>query len=110
MPARIIISACRPWDSTDSKTAIEPSEAQTVIDYCLHNCPYADSDCINCLGGRAEHWPPQGKGRPRKASTGEIRTLIMLETSPADICASLSISRQTLRNYIRKMKKEEQNA
>lgn len=69
-----------PWDSPDSTTdnafylgrdslgrfAVMPglTDGPKSIDYCLHHCPYASSDCVNCLGNQ--------KRRRKRAALYEV--------------------------------------
>lgn len=96
---KIIVSACRPWNSPDSAVRFHiPPEEQAAINYCLQSCPYADGECINCLGGQR---PTRRAGRPAKVDPSSLHALLSQQVMPGDICNALGISRQTLRNYMK---------
>ena len=54
--------AVAPWNSIyrDDQPERVSQETQDEIDFCLHHCPYANTECCDCLSG----------GKPEKAKKG----------------------------------------
>ena len=100
---RTIIAACRPWRSPDRvEEKIIPGEPQANIDYCLQSCPYADTECVNCLGSRVRLCGP-GAGRPSKIDAEKLRKMLMQRRPQAEICAAFGVSLRTLQIHKKKL-------
>lgn len=96
--------AVAPWKSIYRSDTPErvTKETQDEIDFCLYHCPYANSECCNCLeGGKRE--------KPGRPSTGgqidldRLKEMLRLKTPQAKICAELGITRRTVYNYKKKL-------
>ena len=99
------IQAVLPWNSLDGQQRAEvyTYDSQSQIDYCLHQCPYAD--CVNCAaGGRAAR-----AGRPpllREAELNRLRELLEKKTKNEEICAMMHMDADFLRRCKRKIRRE----
>lgn len=99
------ISATKPWNSPDAvdKTERWGTDAQAQIDFCLEHCPFADGECVDCLGGGKgpeEKRPPH---RPSKYNADELRELLRLKKTDKEICDRLGVTSRTVRNYKKKL-------
>lgn len=96
--------AVAPWNSAYREDPVESHtcDTQDEIDFCLHHCPYASSECCNCLEGGTK----EKQGRPSGVSQNDLNRLkemLRLKTPQSKICAELGITRRTVYNYKKKL-------
>jgi hypothetical protein len=96
--------AVAPWNSAYREDHVESHtcDTQDEIDFCLHHCPYASSECCNCLEGGTK----EKQGRPSGVSQNDLNRLkemLRLKTPQSKICAELGITRRTVYNYKKKL-------
>lgn len=99
------ISSQKPWNSPGAGEKIERwgTDTQAQIDYCLEHCPYADSDCVDCLGERKGKESKKPAHRPSKYNPDELRELLRLKKTDKEICDHLGVTARTIRNYKKKL-------
>lgn len=96
--------AVAPWNSVYRDDPVKPvsQNTQNEIDFCLHHCPYANTECCNCLEGGTK----EKQGRPREVSQNDLERLkemLRLKIPQAKICRELGVTRQTVYNYKKKL-------
>lgn len=94
-----------PWASPDAEVTMPPNltnDSQFCIEQCLYHCPFADTECVDCLAG--------GKsgtgGRPPKVDTSMLREMLKLRVANKEACRQLGISLATLTRYKQKIREE----
>ena len=69
-------------------------ETQDEIDFCLHHCPYANTECCDCLsGGKPER---ARKGAREKIDVERLKEMLRLKVPTAEICEEFGIREETL--------------
>lgn len=96
--------AVAPWNSIyrDDQPVRVSQETQDEINFCLQRCPYADTECCNCLGGGTH----EKKGRPsveEKIDVERLKEMLRLKVPQKKICEELRISRSSIYNYKKKL-------
>ena len=94
--------AVAPWNSVyrDDPAVRVSQETQNEIDFCLYHCPYANSECCNCLDGKS----PTKKGRPNSdIDMDRLKEMLRLKTPSRKICKEFGISEKTVYNYKKKL-------
>lgn len=99
----VLILAALPWNSVYRDDPIKPHtyDTQEEINFCLQRCPYADTDCCNCLEGGTH----RKNGRPsveEKIDVELLKEMLRLKVPQKKICEELRISRQSVYNYKKK--------
>lgn len=99
----VLILAAMPWNSVYRDDPIEKRtyDTQEEINFCLQRCPYADTECCNCLGGGTH----EKKGRPsveEKIDVERLKEMLRLKVPQKKICEELRISRSSIYNYKKK--------
>lgn len=92
-----VITAVQPWNSVyrdDQECERHTTDTQEEIDFCLNNCPYASSECCNCLSGGK---PKQNRSGPKgKIDVEQLKEMLRLKTPTTTICKELGIRPETL--------------
>jgi hypothetical protein len=96
--------AVAPWKSIYRSDTPErvTKETQDEIDFCLYHCPYADTECCNCLDGGTK----EKQGRPNvggQLDLERLKEMLRLKIPQAKICRELGVTRQTVYNYKKKL-------
>ena len=88
--------AVAPWNSVyrDDKPVRVSQETQDEIDFCLHHCPYANTECCDCLsGGKPEK---AKKGAREKIDVERLKEMLRLKVPTSEICEEFGIREETL--------------
>ncbi len=91
-----VITSVQPWNSIYRDDGLErhTNDTQEEIDFCLHHCPYASTECCNCLSGGK---PKQNRSGPKeKVDIEQLKEMLRLKKTTAEICKELGIERRTI--------------
>lgn len=88
----MVITAVAPWNSPyrEEKSGSN-TESQQNIDFCLNHCPYADSECCNCLSGGK----PKA-GRPGKIDLDQLAEMLTLKRTSKEICQAFGVTKMAV--------------
>lgn len=96
---RLCSSCYLPWQKKAHYDDFETDTKEQIM-MCLNCCK---EECDNCIE------KPKKKGRPCKADTSLIQTMIDSHMSVKAICEALNVSRKTVYNYKNSLKKGKEN-
>lgn len=98
----MVVTAVAPWKSVyrDEPAKKYTQDSQETIDFCLNHCPYANTECCNCVSGKEEK---QNRGRPQSADLDELSRMLKLKYTNAEICSALGVTRMTIYRYKKKL-------
>ncbi len=88
----MVITAIAPWKSIYREDVVQEqhtTDTQEEIDFCLHHCPYANTECCDCLSG----------GKPdarQKIDLDRLKEMLTLKRPNAEICKELGVDRATV--------------
>ena len=88
----MVITAVAPWKSIYREDVVQEqhtTDTQEEIYFCLHHCPYANTECCDCLGG----------GKPdarQKIDLDRLKEMLTLKRPNAEICKELGVDRATV--------------
>ena len=90
----MVITAVAPWNSPfrEEKSGLH-TDSQQNIDFCLNHCPYADSECCNCLSGGK---PKKAEGRPKKIELERLAEMLTLKRTNSEICQAFGVTRRAV--------------
>ena len=93
----MIITAVKPWKASppELEEAVFVRDTQENIDFCLNHCPYADSDCCDCLSG-GTHKRFEQTGRPNKIDLEQLAEMLTLKRTNQEMCSAFGVTKSTV--------------